>query len=308
MRSILIDCDPGHDDALAIILAYAHPEVVKILGITTVGGNQTIEKVTENAKRVLEYIGADIPLVPGSSEPLVKPLLPQPEAHGESGMDGPVFPKQSNYPLAGTNAIEFLYQKIQSTSEKVTLVALGPLTNVAKLLLAHPELKEKIEQISLMGGGLNNGNVTPAAEFNIYVDPEAAQIVFQSGIPIVMAGLDVGEESTITLAEVESLKGKGKVATLAYELLKFYGESGKQFGFTDSPIYDAVSVAQLIKPELFSGEYYTIDIVLDGVAQGMTLADRRRKPEERNKIYVLMKVNRQGFSDLMLDAFERLDR
>ncbi|MDK8337831.1 nucleoside hydrolase [Gardnerella vaginalis] len=308
MRQIWIDCDPGHDDAMAILTAIANPEKLKILGISTVGGNQTIEKVTTNAKNILEFVHSDIPLAKGQDKPLVKPLNTAPEAHGDSGMDGSYF-NGTYYPVVSENAVEYMYHKIMESKEKTTLVALAPLTNLALLLKVYPEVKEKIECISMMGGGISHGNCTELAEFNIYVDPEAAHIVFHSGISVIMAGLDVTENAAITLNEIKTLKDKGKVSHLAYELLSFYNESGKQFGFIDSPIHDLCAVEYLIKPEIFSGKNYYVDIVTDnGISRGQTLADLRKVPKHKDNVFVLKQVDRKKFVETLVEGLEKLDK
>lgn len=308
MRNILIDCDPGHDDALAIITALAFKNKLNLLGICTIGGNQTIEKVTKNAQNILSFLEVDVPLAMGESGPLTKKLETGAEAHGDSGMDGPYFP-QNNYPIEEERGVVFLWKKIMECKEKVTLVALGPLTNIALLLKTFPEVKEKIECISLMGGGLDKGNVTPLAEFNIYVDPEAAQIVFQSGIKIIMSGLDVTEKAEITVDEINSLEKKGKASNLVYELLKFYNISGRQFGFINSPLHDLCAVAYLLKPEIFSGKNYDINVITDdGKARGLTYADRRLMASEPKNTLVLLEVNRECFVNLLLEALEFWDR
>ncbi|MFP1689152.1 nucleoside hydrolase [Gardnerella vaginalis] len=308
MRQIWIDCDPGHDDAMAILTAIANPEKLKILGISTVGGNQTIEKVTTNAKNILEFVHSDIPLAKGQDKPLVKPLNTAPDAHGDGGMDGSYF-NGTDYPVVSENAVEYMYHKIMESKEKTTLVALAPLTNLALLLKVYPEVKEKIECISMMGGGISHGNCTELAEFNIYVDPEAAHIVFHSGISVIMAGLDVTENAAITLNEIKTLKDKGKVSHLAYELLSFYNESGKQFGFIDSPIHDLCAVEYLIKPEIFSGKNYYVDIVTDnGISRGQTLADLRKVPKHKDNVFVLKQVDRKKFVETLVEGLEKLDK
>lgn len=308
MRNILIDCDPGHDDAIAIMVAIAHPEELNILGITTIGGNQTLEKVTRNAQNILSFLHTDIPLATGQAGPLVKPLNTAPEAHGESGMDGPYF-DGADYPIVSTNGVEFLYQQLLAAAEKVTIVALGPLTNIALLLKTYPQITDKIAAISLMGGGITHGNQTPLAEFNIYVDPEAAEIVFQSGVPIIMAGLDVTEKAAITVAEIDSLQGKGPVSQLAYELLRFYNESGRQFGFIDSPIHDLVAMAYLLAPTIFQGVQADIHVITDdSAARGLTYGDFRLTAPEPKNTFVLQEVDREKFVKLLLAALAKLDR
>lgn len=307
MRNILIDCDPGHDDALAIIVALANTQKLNVLGVTTIGGNQTLEKVTKNAKNILSFLQADIPLAAGQSRPLVKPLKTAPEAHGDSGMDGPYF-DGCDYPLSNMNGVDFLYKKMIESKENVTLVALGPLTNLALLIKNHPEVKEKIECIALMGGGIDHGNQTALAEFNIYVDPEAAEIVFQSGLPIIMAGLDVTEKAEITVAEINSLQGKGKVSQLAYDLLSFYNKSGQQFGFINSPIHDLCAVAYLLEPDIFKGKPANIHVITDdSLARGLTYGDFRKIAAEPKNTLVLEEVDRQKFVKLLMDSLTYLD-
>lgn len=304
MREILIDCDPGHDDALAIITALASKKL-KVIGITTIGGNQTLEKVTKNAKNILDFLNVQIPLAMGEDRPLVKKLQTGEEGHGESGMDGPYF-SENNYPIEKDRGVIFLWKKIMESKEKVTIVALGPLTNIALLLRTFPEVKEKIECISLMGGGIARGNCTSLAEFNIYVDPEAAQIVFQSGIKIIMAGLDVTEKAEITIDEIGKLKNKGRVSNLVYELLSFYNISGRKFGFIDSPLHDLCAVVYLIKPEIFKGENHNVNVVTDeGTTRGLTYVDKRLNAslENRNTL-VLMEVDRIEFINILLEALE----
>lgn len=307
MKQLWIDCDPGHDDALALLTVIANSEQANILGVSTIGGNQTLEKVTKNAQNVLSFINSKIPLIKGEEGPLVKSLHTAPEAHGDSGMDGPFF-KEGNYPLVTENFLQYMYKSIISIEEKVILVGLGPLTNIALLLKAFPEVKEKIDYISIMGGGLSHGNVTSLAEFNIYVDPEAAQIIFQSGVSIVMSGLDVTEKSEITVQEILSLKGKGRVSNLAYELLDFYNKSGRQFGFVNSPIHDLCAVAYILKPDIFDGEHHFVEVVTDnGTARGLTFIDKRRSIESPENTFVLMEVNRKEFVAMLINSLEKLD-
>lgn len=307
MKNLLIDCDPGHDDALAIMAAIANPESFNVLGITTIGGNQTLKKVTDNAKNILSFLNAKTPLASGQEGPLVKPLQTAPEAHGASGMDGPYF-DGADYPLTSTNGVQFLAEKILACKEKVTLVALGPLTNIALLIKNYPEVLPRIDEISMMGGGIHHGNQTPLAEFNIFVDPDAAEIVFQSGIPIIMSGLDVTEQAEITVDEINQLKGKGKVSQLAYELLSFYNQSGRQFGFINSPIHDLCAVVYLLKPELFNGSFADIHVITDdSPARGLTYGDFRKIAPEPKNTLVLDEVDRFGFVKVLRSALETFD-
>jgi pyrimidine-specific ribonucleoside hydrolase len=244
---IVIDCDPGHDDAIAILLALSSPEV-DLRGITTVGGNQTLDKTTRNALKVLELAGrTDVPVAAGADRPLQRELRTAAHVHGESGMDGPDLPE----PTAKTvdaHAADFLAELIEPG---VVLVPTGPLTNVALLLERHPDVRDRLDRIVWMGGAVAEGNVTPAAEFNAFVDPEAAAAVFASGIPITLIGLDVTHKALFTQEHAERLRPAGRagraVAELADFFLRFHEES---YGFAGSPIHDAVAVAQVIDPSL----------------------------------------------------------
>lgn len=305
---ILIDCDPGHDDAIAILLALANPERLDVLGITTVGGNQALDKITDNALKLLSFVGRDVPVAKGAKGPILGELRTGEEAHGDSGMDGPVLPPSRFAPL-GRRAVEFMAETIRSSDRPVTLVPIGPLTNIALLLVAYPDVKEKIERISLMGGGLAYGNVTETAEFNIYVDPEAARAVFESGVPIVMSGLDVTDKAAIYEEEIARLKRGGKVSVMVGELLDFYSIYSRKLGFEGSSLHDPCAVAWLLKPELFESRNYRVTVETGGgLTRGMTVADRRKKPDGVPNAEVLLDVDRDGFIRLVFDALARLDR
>ncbi|MEQ4484205.1 nucleoside hydrolase [Cohnella silvisoli] len=308
MRQIIIDCDPGHDDAIAILLALAHPDELKILGMTTVGGNQVLDKITDNALKLLSYVDAPIPLAKGAAGPLLGKLVTGEEAHGETGMDGPILPSSRYKPL-DVHAVEFMLNLIRNAEGKVTLVPLAPLTNIALLLTAYPEVKDKIDCISLMGGGIGEGNVTATAEFNIYVDPEAAQIVYQSGIPIVMSGLDVTNRAQIHAVEIEELKRRGKASVLVGELLDFYSIYSKVLGYDGSALHDPCAVAWLLKPEIFRSEAYHVEVETKGdLTRGMTVADRRKKPTQEANVRVLLDVDRDAFIRMITEALDVLDR
>lgn len=308
MRNIIIDCDPGHDDALAIMTASAYNDMLKTLAVTTVGGNQTLDKVTANAQKILSFIEETIPLASGQAAPLIRDIHTGGDAHGESGMDGPDF-KDYEYEIASCNAVKYMYDLISTSKEKVTLVAIAPLTNIALLLRTFPEIKDKIEEICLMGGGIDRGNRTPTAEFNIYVDPEAAKIVFDSGVKIVMAGLDVTEKAMIMDKEIESLKYKGPASRLAYELLKFYSIASKRFGFEGSALHDVCTIIYLLRPDLFKGTDYHVDIETSGEkTRGMTIADKRPVPDRDSNAFVLTDVDRELFIEFLIEGLEILDK
>src|SRR5207302_2005938 len=232
---ILLDCDPGHDDAIALLLALASPEL-ELLGVTTVAGNQTLAKTTANAIRVLEFAGrADIAVAAGADRPLVRDPFFAGYVHGETGLDGPDLPPPEGEPV-NRHAADFLADKIRDAHGAVTLVPTGPLTNVALLLALYPDARP--ERIVLMGGAIAEGNVTPAAEFNIWADPEAAARVFASGIDVTMIGLDVTHKALFTKRHAEKLEGR--VGAMVSELLRFYGEFHRTvYNFDGSPIHDA---------------------------------------------------------------------
>jgi inosine-uridine nucleoside N-ribohydrolase len=243
---ILLDCDPGHDDAIALLLALASPEL-ELLGVTTVAGNQTLEKTTANAIRVLDFLGRDdVPVAAGAERPLVRDQYVAAYVHGETGLDGPDLPPPQRDPLPA-HAVEFLAQQVLGHDGAVTVVATGPLTNVALLLAMHPDARP--QRVVLMGGAIAEGNVTPAAEFNIWADPEAAARLFSSGIDTTMVGLDVTHSALFTKREEERLEGR--TGEMVRALLRFYGEfHRKQYGWDGSPIHDAVAVAHVARPGL----------------------------------------------------------
>ena len=246
---IVLDCDPGHDDALALMLSVSSPEV-ELVGVTTVAGNQTIEKTTANALKVLELCGrSDVPVARGAADPLVRLRNVAAHVHGESGLDGPDLPEPSARPV-DEHAVQFLARVIREREGKLTLVPTGPLTNVALLLALEPDARP--ERIVLMGGSVGEGNRTPAAEFNIWADPEAARRVFESGIDVTMIGLDVTHQALVTDEDASVLRGAGRVGKVAAELLDFYGIWHRR-SYPDldgSPLHDPVAVAHVIDPTL----------------------------------------------------------
>jgi len=244
---IVIDCDPGHDDAIAILLALASPEL-ELIGVTTVAGNQTLDKTTRNALVTLEVAGrSDIPVAAGAEAPLRRELRTAAHVHGETGLDGPELPEPSARPV-DAHAADFLAELIEPG---VVLVPTAPLTNVALLLERHPDVRERLERIVWMGGAIGEGNVTPAAEFNAFVDPEAAAAVFAAGIPLTMIGLDVTHKALFTRAHAERLRGAGRAGRFVAELSDFFQQfHERSYGFAGSPIHDAMVVAHVIDPTL----------------------------------------------------------
>ncbi|MBN2875630.1 MAG: pyrimidine-specific ribonucleoside hydrolase RihA [Spirochaetales bacterium] len=305
---IIMDCDPGHDDAIALVLAYAAPEL-ELLAVTTSAGNQTIDKTTRNARTILSFLGADIPVARGASRPLFRELIIAPQVHGESGLDGPTLPDPT-LPESTLSAVELTAKTIKESPQPVTLVPTGALTNVAALLLSHPELKANIGRISLMGGAAVGGNWTPAAEFNILVDPEAAHIVFNAGIPVTMCGLDVTHKALVTRADTERFRAHGgRVSTMVAELMDFFVRFHEEnFELGGSPLHDPCAVAWLIAPEIFSSRRAHVDVECRGaLTVGATVVDFEGRNGAVKNVDVVLDLDRNRFIDLLDDALLRLD-
>ena len=300
---ILLDCDPGHDDAIALLLALASPEL-ELLGVTTVAGNQTLDKTTANALRLLEFAGrGDIPVAAGADRPLVREQYVASYVHGETGLDGPDLPPAQGSPLE-QHAVDFLADAIRETGGKVTLVPTGPLTNVALLLALHPDARP--ERIVLMGGAIAEGNVTPAAEFNIWADPEAAARVFASGLDVTMVGLDVTHQALFTPAHVGRLAGR--VGRMVAELLEFYGHFHKQvYNFDGSPIHDAVAVAHIIREDLVKTEHLNTEIDVESeLCRGRTVVDVWRRSGRDPNSHVGVDIDADGFLELLVARLNSL--
>ena len=297
-RPIILDGDPGHDDAIAWLLAKASPEL-DILAVTCVCGNQTVEKVSYNARRVCTLLGIDAPIAKGKRTPLIGPEMNAPSVHGESGLDGPPLPEPI-MELSELSSVNLMAKTLRESKEKVTIVATGPLTNVAALLLSHPELKEKIEVISVMGGGIHFGNWTPAAEFNILVDPEAAKIVTESGVPLIMSGLDVTEQALMMPEDFQRVRAiGGQVSSIVADWLEFFYGFHKNIGYAGAPMHDPCAVASLIHPELFESKELCVEVETCGEYCRGTTVGHDRKPANAR---VNMGVNREAFAELLINA------
>ena len=274
-KRILIDCDPGHDDMVAIMLALASPEL-ELAGITTVAGNQTGEKTFRNALRTLTLIGrTDIPVARGADRPLLRPQTVAPEIHGVSGLDGAPLPEPG---FAGSprHAVDVIIETVMKSREPITLVPTGPLTNVALALLKEPALASRVERIVLMGGAVHDSNISPAAEFNIFVDPEAAQVVFRCGAPIVMVGLDVTNKARLSFDDIDEMASwNGRVSRVVAPLLRFFANTNHEvFGFPGAPLHDALAVAHLVKPDVIRTKKMNVEIETAGeFTRGRTVAD-----------------------------------
>jgi inosine-uridine nucleoside N-ribohydrolase len=293
---IVIDCDPGHDDAIAILLALASPEL-EVRGITTVSGNAGLDKTTANALRVLEHAGrGDIPVAAGADRPFVREQYVAAYVHGESGLDGPDLPPPQGSPVE-QHAVDFLAEHAAGA----TLVAVGPLTNVALMLAMHPDARP--ERIVIMGGAIAEGNVTPAAEFNIWEDPEAARRVFESGIDLTMVGLDVTHKALMTRAHADRLRASGRVGTMVAELFDFFSQFHlRQYGTEDSPIHDAVAVAHLIDPTLMETVHRGVVVDIGGeLSRGRTYVDLWGRARWTPNAHVGTGIDGERFMELLVE-------
>lgn len=300
---VVLDCDPGHDDALAIAVAARHTE---LLGITTVAGNVPLDLTTRNARAMVAVLGLDVPVHRGSARPLVAEPRTAEFIHGASGLDGPALP-EALPDLASDDAVGFLVDAVRARPGQVWIVATGPLTNVAQALQAAPDLAEAVAGIALMGGGIPFGNVTPAAEFNILVDPEAADIVFRSGARLVMAGLNVTHQWKLGPDEVARLRATGgRVAAFCADLLAFYGAAyARAFsGVAEGPLHDPCAVLALTHPELFEVEPLHVVVELTGThTRGMTVADLRGVQHAAPaNVEVLTRIDAAAATDVLVDT------
>ena len=292
---ILLDCDPGHDDAIALLLALASPEV-ELIGVTTVHGNQTLEKTTLNALKVLELAGrTDVPVARGADRPLVRDLVVADHVHGDSGLDGPTLPEPNARPV-DEDAVSFLAERLE---RGVVLVPTGPLTNVALLLERHPELRP--ERILLMGGAIGLGNVTPAAEFNIWADPEAAARVFASGLDVTMVGLDVTHQAIVGPERVARFRAMGKIGAVVADLLDFFSQYHRRtYGWNGSPVHDALAVAHVIRAGVLETADRHVAVETESeLCRGRTVVDLYQRTDAVPNVHVAVGVDADAFLDLL---------
>lgn len=304
---IILDCDPGHDDALAMMLALTNPEI-ELLAVTTSAGNQTPEKTLNNAMRLLTLMHhQEIPVAGGNRTPLLKPLETAGNVHGKSGLDGADLP-DPDFAVQPLTAIELIAQTLRKSTTPVTLVVTGPMTNIALFLRVYPELKTKIAQIVYMGGAMGLGNWTPSVEFNIYVDPEAAKIVMNAGIPLVMAPLNVTHKAQILKSEIAEIgQIDNPVAHAFADLLNFferYHEAPK-WGFKGAPLHDPCTITWLIHPEWFKTERMNVDVETAGeLTRGETVCDYYELTGKPKNTEVLLDIDRAAFIQLIKDSLK----
>ncbi|MGW0699997.1 nucleoside hydrolase [Streptomyces sp. NPDC002867] len=307
---LIIDCDPGHDDAIALMLAAADP-AVDLLAVTTVAGNQTVEKTTLNARRVFTVAGiTGVPLAAGCARPLVQPLTVADDVHGASGLDGPRFPAPA-VDVVPEHAVELMHRVLTGHPEPVTLVPTGPLTNVALLLTRYPDVAAHIREIVFMGGSTERGNRTPAAEFNVHVDPEAADIVLTSGVPVTMCGLNVTHQALATpavLARLEALDTE--LARTCVELLTYFASTYRRlWGFPAPPVHDPVAVARVIDPATVRCVDAHVAVELCGrYTRGATVVDLHRYTGRPVNAQVAVGLDADRFWDRVIAAVDALGR
>ncbi len=301
---LIIDTDPGIDDAVAIAVALYTPELdVKL--ITTVVGNVGIESTTSNTLRLLAYMGKQVPVARGASEPLIRPAIDASDVHGITGMEGFEFPEPNTDLLMDKNAVDAMRDLLMSATEQVSIMPIGPLTNIALLLKTYPEVKTHIEQIVLMGGSVTRGNKGVMSEFNICVDPEAAKIVLDSGLKITMATLDAGLGTVIPPEQTAKLGHMGKVGLMAHDLFQRYRK--RSFG-TGLKMYDACAVACLVQPDLFTMVDTFVDVELAGsLTVGCTVCDLKGYLDREPNATVTTGVDSERFCTWFMECISRCE-
>ncbi|UWR69653.1 nucleoside hydrolase [Phaeobacter inhibens] len=310
-RKIIIDTDPGQDDAVAILLALASPQEIDLLGITCVAGNVPLALTQTNARRVCEVAGRpDVAVHAGCDAPLQRPLITAEHVHGKTGLDGPEL-WDPTMPLAAAHGVDFIIDTLRREAPgTVTLCPLGPLTNIAAAFQKAPDIVDRVQEIVLMGGAyFEVGNITPAAEFNIYVDPEAAAAVLTSGVPVTMMPLDVTHKALATRARVEKIRALDtKVARFTAEMLDFFERFDvEKYGSEGGPLHDPCVIAYLIRPELFSGR--KINVVVETTSEltlGMTVADWWGVTDRPANAQFMGDLDADGFFDLITTRLAQL--
>lgn len=300
---IILDCDPGHDDALAMILASCNPEI-DLRAITTVSGNGAIDKVTLNARRVSTLAKINVPIAEGAGKSILGAFESATDIHGESALDGANLPEPT-VPLEPIHAVDLMAKVLKSSKDKVTIVATGPLTNVALFLKMYPDLRNHIAEIVFMGGSASRGNRTPYAEFNIWMDPEAADVVLRSGIPTTMCGLDVTHQALVTKDVFNRIEALGTpLAQTVIGLLKFFAKTYDEvFEMPDPPLHDPVAVALLIDRSVVRSKFTNVQVELNGVlTRGATVVDIYNREGFAANCTVALDLDAEKFWNLMIDA------
>ena len=310
-RKTIIDTDPGQDDAVAILLALASPEEIEVLGIVAVAGNVPLDLTQKNARIVCELAGKpDVPVYAGCDKPLGRPLVTAEHVHGKTGLDGPVLPDPT-MPLQDQHGVDFIIDTLRNEAARtVTLCVLGPLTNIATAFEKAPDIVDRVQQVILMGGAyFQVGNITPTAEFNIYVDPQAADIVFKSGVDIVVMPLDVTHKALVTTPRNDAFRALGTPAGIAVaQMTDFFERFDKEkYGSTGAPLHDPCVTAYLIAPELFQGRQINVEIeVVSELTMGMTVADWWGVTDRPANATFIGDLDSDGFFSLLVERIGRL--
>lgn len=309
VRKIIIDTDPGQDDAVAILLALASPEI-EVLGITAVAGNVPLSLTEVNARKVCELAGRpDIRVFAGADRPLKRELVTAEYVHGATGLNGPVLP-EPKMPLQDQHAVDFIVETLLAAEGSITLCLLGPLTNIAMALQKAPEITAKIDEIVLMGGGcFEGGNITPSAEFNIYVDPQAAEIVFKSGVPITVLPLDVTHQVLTTADRIKAFRDLGNKCGIATaKMMDFFERFDEEkYGTDGAPLHDPNVIAYLLQPDLYQGRFVNIEIEIQSeLTMGMMVTDWWGVTGRPKNATFMRHVDHHGFFDLLLERYKNL--
>ena len=300
---VIIDCDPGHDDALALLLA-AGDRRLRLLGVTTVAGNQTLDKTTANALKMLALAGVDVPVAAGCDRPLLGRLSVAEDIHGATGLDGPDL-DMPVAEVAGVHAVELMRRLIEGSPEPVTLIATGPLTNVALLLSSHPEVTSRVRRIVFMGGSTERGNATPYGEFNIVTDPEAADLVLRSGLPITMIGLNVTHQALATTEIIVEFRALGtRLGAVCADLMTFFASTYRRvFGFEHPPVHDPIAVAAVVDPTVVRTVPAPVTVELTGTyTRGATVVDLHRRTTRPPNADVAVGLDVAAFWRLLMAA------
>jgi purine nucleosidase len=306
-RPLIIDCDPGVDDAIALMLAFAAPEF-DILGITTVAGNVPLSLTSTNARRICELLNRrDMRVFAGCPRPILRSLITAEEVHGETGLTGIDLPKPT-MPLQAEHGVNWLIQTLKQAPKPITIATLGPMTNIAMAIVQAPEIMANIQELALMGGAITHGNITPSAEFNLYIDPHAAQIVLTSGIPLTMISLDVTHTANATVDRLAKLQQAGRLGEIMAQLLNAYGEYDKnRHGFAGAPLHDPCVIAYLLQPELFESRASFVQIETnEGLGLGRTIVDWYSVLGQSPNVNVVTQIDADGFYHLLTERIASL--
>lgn len=308
-KSIVIDCDPGVDDAIALLLTFSASETLNLLGVTTVAGNVPLSLTQRNARQICELAGrTEIPVYAGCPRPLLRPLATAEYVHGSTGLGGRSW-AEPQMPLQPQHGVNFLIETLLHAPTPITLATLGPLTNLAVALIQEPRIISQIDQVVLMGGAITQGNVTPSAEFNIYVDPHAAHVVFTSGIPLTMISLDVTHQAIATPDRIAAIQAIGSpISTLVAELLDYYGKYERErYGWAGCPLHDPCVIAYLLQPDLFKSRDLYVEVELSSeLTLGRTVVDLLQNTNRSPNVTVVESIEADGFYSLLTQQLAKL--